>query len=416
MNKIIQIALNDLRITFRDNGIWLNLVVIPIILILVLGFVGGGFGTSAEEVRLPVDVIDNDQSAVSAQFLNTLREINTTLVLCPMDNDEEDICGLDGEELTVENALVRVEDNVTEALIEIPAGFESSVLQGEPTSIVYRSDVAFGQPDFIQQTVQAAVQRVGSASVAARVAVQVYDDSFDFATDEAREAFRQATYEDAAAQWSEPAATVSYELSGETTETIGSGFSQSVPGMGSMYVMFTVLAGVIILIQERKQWTMQRMITMPVTRGQIISGKMLGRFIMGMIQYSVAFGLGFLLGVNFGDDPLALLLVMVTFTLSVTALTLLLATVVKSEMQAASVTTFAALTLAPLGGAWWPLEIVPDFMKTVAFISPVGWAMDAFNQMSYYGAVLVDVLPNILVLLAFTAVFFVIGLLNFKYE
>src|SRR5690606_6554093 len=121
---------------------------------------------------------------------------------------------------------------------------------------------------------------------------------------------------------------------------------------GSMYVMFTVLAGAFILLRERKQWTLQRLITMPVARWQVIGGKMLARFIMGMIQYGVAFLFGALvLGVRFGGSLPALLLMMVSFVLCMTALAFLLATFVQSEMQASSVITLMALTLAPLGGA-----------------------------------------------------------------
>ena len=45
------------------------------------------------------------------------------------------------------------------------------------------------------------------------------------------------------------------------------GFGQSIPGMGSMFVMFTVMAGMSILLRERNQWTLQRLVVMPLRRG-----------------------------------------------------------------------------------------------------------------------------------------------------
>jgi ABC-2 type transport system permease protein len=74
------------------------------------------------------------------------------------------------------------------------------------------------------------------------------------------------------------------------------------------------------------------------------------------------------------------------------------------------------LTLAPLGGAWWSLDIVPEFMRVIGHLSPVAWAMDAFRKLIFENAALVNILPELGILLAFTAAFFVIGVLRFKYD
>jgi len=58
---------------------------------------------------------------------------------------------------------------------------------------------------------------------------------------------------------------------------------------------------------------------------------------------------------------------------------------------------------------------VPDFMQTLALLSPIGWAMDAFNELMFYGGSLVDVIPSIVVLTAVAAVLFGIGVRQFSY-
>src|SRR5690606_41999788 len=42
------------------------------------------------------------------------------------------------------------------------------------------------------------------------------------------------------------------------------------------------------------------------------------------------------------------------------------------------------LTFASLGGAWWPLEIVPRYMQQIGHLSPIAWAMDAFRDLLFY--------------------------------
>src|SRR5690606_30860692 len=194
------------------------------------------------------------------------------------------------------------------------------------------------------------------------------------------------------------------------------GFGQSITGIGTMYVMFAVLPAAAAFLQERKNWTIQRMVTMPLTRAQILGGKLLARFTIGMVQYVIVFAFGMVLGVRFGNDALALVLVMVAFTLCITALTLALTTLLRSPAQASGLTLFLSLTLAPLGGAWWPLEIVPGWMRTVGHISPVAWAMDSYRSLLFYDGSLSTVIVPVLVLLGMAVVFFLFGVARFKFD
>jgi ABC-2 type transport system permease protein len=155
---------------------------------------------------------------------------------------------------------------------------------------------------------------------------------------------------------------------------------------------------------------------MPVSRVQLLGGKILGRFILGLLQYVAVFAVGIVVGLNFGGDLLALFLTMVIFTLAVTSLSLTLGTRVKSEEQAAGLTNLLGLTLAPLGGAWWPLEIVPEFMRTIGHVSPIAWAMDAYRSLIFENGDLSTILVPLAVLLGFSVVCFGVGVRWFKYE
>jgi ABC-2 type transport system permease protein len=149
---------------------------------------------------------------------------------------------------------------------------------------------------------------------------------------------------------------------------------------------------------------------------------MLARFVLGMLQYGVAFGIGVffaqILGFNFGNSPAALILVMMAFTLCMCAVALLLATIAETDQQAAGWMTFIALTLAPIGGAWWSLdfEFVPEFMRQISYLSPLRYAMIGFNKVIYEGGGIIDVLPHVGILLAIGAVLFVLAVRRFKYE
>jgi len=440
MQKLWTITRHDLQTTFANRGIWLNLVVVPVALVLLIGVVNGGFATSGDEneaaslTQTRIDVLNRDEGDLGAALVAALAADPAVTACTP--EDAPDGCALDLDEEPLDETLAqaRADEGVTDALVVIPAGFTEAARAGDSPAVIYRapSDLSATTPALA--AVQSAVGRVGGALVAAEVGIQIadglgevrfegYEDEpypvLTFAGEDDRAAFWQAVYDRAAAIWTEEPAAVTFQFIDEEVSSDDGpppliGFRQSVPGMGSMYVMFTVLGGMTALLQERKNWTLQRLASMPVARWQILGGKMLTRFIMGMIQFAVVFVVGAIIGLRY-ERPLALLLVMMGFVALMTAFTFLLATVVESENQASGVSLFLALTLAPLGGAWWPLEIVPGWMQTVAMVSPVAWAMQAFSELLIYGRGLAAVTTPLAVLYGTAAVVFVLAVRRFRY-
>lgn len=422
MQNTWTVALYDLRVFLSNRGNLVGLLIMPIVMTLVLGFGLGGDGVT----ELRVDVINLDAGERAGPLLDNLRAVNDAIVLCPMDNNEEDVCGLNGEDgdpaaeaLTVEQSQERVLNNAVLALIVIPEDYSTRLAAFEDVDLDYYSLADATTGDVILQALQAALQRVNGSVIAARVGTYIGQETNLLTDETAESSFASTVYEDANNQWTSPAASVRYVLteSGEQTGSTGvSGFSQSVPGMGTMFVLFTVLGGISLLIRERQQWTLQRLVVMPISRAQLLGGKILARFLTGILQFLIIFGVGLLVGMNFGSDFVALILVMVAYTLCATALTFAIAPFIRTEAQANSALTLVALVLASLGGAWWPLDVVPDFMRIIGHFSPIAWAMDAFNELLFYGGGLMDVLVYLGILLGLAVIFFVFGVSRFKYE
>lgn len=417
MRKVFAIALNDLRIILKDRGVLLNLVVVPIGIALAVGVANGASlgGGAPGTPDIIVDVIDGDQSARSAEFLDDLRAANPNLLLCPLDNTADDSCELGGATLDETLATERLREQQSLALVILPAGFADQIAAGEPVSIIYRSNENAGAPSYILQALQTVTQRWSAELVTSSVGSDVIGDFLPTRSLPEQDV-RAALLERAEAAWANEPIQINYVESVSAGEAGGAaGFSQSIPGIATMYVMFAVLPALSAFLQERKNWTFQRLVMMPVTRAQILGGKLLARFILGMVQYGIVFAFGYLLGVRYGNDPLALVLIMVSYVACITALTLTLLAFVRSEAQAAGLSLFLTLTLAPLGGAWWPLEIVPSWMQALGHLSPVAWAMDGYHSLIFYNGSLSTVLLPVGVLLAATVVLFAIGVARFRY-
>ena len=74
------------------------------------------------------------------------------------------------------------------------------------------------------------------------------------------------------------------------------------------------------------------------------------------------------------------------------------------------------MALASLGGAWWPIEIVPTWMQKIALMLPTGWAMRGFQDIIVRGLGLQEILLEAVVLIGFGLLFLSIGIWRFRYE
>jgi len=176
------------------------------------------------------------------------------------------------------------------------------------------------------------------------------------------------------------------ESAGER-KRIPSGFEQAVPGtlvMFTILVMFT--SGSILLVIERNQGLLRRLASSPMSRGEVVLGKWGARMILGGIQ--IAFGVAtgtVLFRVDWGAHPGALAVVLLAYGALAASLGMLLGCLARSEGQAIALGVSLANALAGLGGCWWPIEITPAWVQTLALFLPTGLAMDALHRLVSFG-------------------------------
>ena len=138
---------------------------------------------------------------------------------------------------------------------------------------------------------------------------------------------------------------------------------------------------------------------------------------MALVQMLLLVGFGILvMKLNWGREPLALAVMMVSSALAAAALGTALGTFVKTEGQAGGLSVMTGMVMALLGGCWYPGELFPQFVRTAVKILPTTWSMQGMLDIVARGQGLVQILPVAAVLLGFAAVFFFIGIRRFRYE
>ncbi len=321
-------------------------------------------------------------------------------------------------------ALAALEDGAAVAMLLIPADFSSGLMEGEaPDLELHLGPEAVRVGQLVEQAVLAAGNRLESGIRAAKLSETVADQLglFELGSPAPeREAYREEAIERAFEAWSEAPVTLSAqpETQYQTLEgEIPQGVAQSSPGMLVMFTMFFTIGGGTVLILEREQGALRRLLVMPISKATILSGKLLGIFLGGIVQMAILILAGVLLfGVNWGQSPLGLAILALSFALTVTSLGVMMAALARTASQADALGTIVVLSLSALGGAWWPLEIAPLWMLTFGHVFPTAWAMDGFQDLITRGQRVEAVLPEAGLLLVYAAAFLLIGIWRFRYE
>jgi ABC-2 type transport system permease protein len=187
---------------------------------------------------------------------------------------------------------------------------------------------------------------------------------------------------------------------------VPSGFNFSLPGNLVMYLMMNLLIfGGATVAAERRNGVIKRLMVHPVTRRELVMGKIYGLMLLGAVQIGFFLAAGkFLFYVNLGANLPGVTLTLLVFAWVAGSLGVLVGSLVAAPDRVNGICVLASLLMAALGGCLWPLEIGPPAMKTIALCLPTGWALQALHQLISFGSGFSAVLLPLTVLVAFGTV------------
>ncbi|MEW6741804.1 MAG: ABC transporter permease [Planctomycetota bacterium] len=195
--------------------------------------------------------------------------------------------------------------------------------------------------------------------------------------------------------------------------------AHNVSGISVMMLMFGLVACGTLLLQEREQGTLQRLMVLAMPRSSILWGKFLFTAIMGACQLVVMFGVGELaFKVSILRDLSTLIVLSLALLIAVTSFGVLIAALARTQKQAEGLSTIIILVMSAVGGAWFPIQMVdlPLAGEIAAKCTLTWWAMSSFQGMLWYGKSWTDptMLRDVGVLLAFAIVASLTALLAFR--
>lgn len=365
---VLVIAANSLRRLFRERSNLFFVFVLPLMLILVLGVTVGG-----DQPRIGVHV-EGDALPSSQQLIAGLDRLDGARVELFDD---------------VDAATEELEREDITALVVVPDDYGSAVDAGGVSEIEYRVIPTSGGFE-MQSLVRSVIADQNAMIRASRVVA----DETGVAPAEASERVVAVARDLATVE------VVTFDPEGDRyVDADAVGFVAAQELVLFMFVMGMVASSA--LIQSRQLGVTRRMLATPATASHVIAGEGLGRFTIAVVQAVFIIGATALLfGLDWGSWP-ATAAIVVLFALVATAAALFVGALVTNENQSSAIGISLGLALAALGGCMVPFEVFPDWLRSIAHVTPHAWAVDAFTEVIQRGGGLGQIGLELLALAAF---------------
>ncbi|MBI3823341.1 MAG: ABC transporter permease [Planctomycetes bacterium] len=164
----------------------------------------------------------------------------------------------------------------------------------------------------------------------------------------------------------------------------GTRYQLLVPAYIVMFAFFLVLTVGWLFVAERRQGTLKRLVVAPLTKVDILIGKMLPCLFLSLFQGFFLFGAGKLLfGMSWGAEPIWLLVVIPATSFAAIGLAMLVAALARTESQVSIYGSLLVLVLAIVSGCLMgdPGLWDNERMQMISRLTPHAWALEAYKQL-----------------------------------
>ena len=335
-----------------------------------------GSGVSLALNNAATIVFDGDHSHASREFVSRFREPYFN-VLGAVDRPADTVARLDRGDAMV--------------ALDIPEGFEASLLRGEPTSVQMQVDTtntvlgmlasAYGQQIVGRYGLEIAMQRQGLApdsTIAGPVLIDQHRVWFNPNQNDA--------------------------------------WFMSISELLTVITLFAMMLPAAAMVREKERGTIEQLLVSPLSAFQVMFPKIVAMTLVILLLTALSLVL-VLRGIF--DVPLkgnlgTFFAVTTLYVFTTSGLGLLVATVARNMAQAGMLIILIIAPMLFLSGAWTPPEAMPGFMRQLMAISPLHYFIDASYGILLKGSDLKLIAPQIAGMTVLGSITFGVGLWRFR--
>jgi ABC-2 type transport system permease protein len=409
----------------RDRVAQAMTFLLPILFFSIFASVFGGRGRDGMS-RVPVAVADEDRSETSRRLIRALEQekslrVRTTARPAGAPRDAAEI------PLDRARAEGLVKDGDLSVALVIPAGLDTSLARfdGGGQAITMLSDPS---DPIAPQMVAGLLQKVvmtAAPGMMAKNGIGEFERHSGPLTPQQREAM------DTWLPMLEQQSLGAPDSAGSDSGQAGAGFSGLVriesvevlgdkkddamvsfyaAGIAVMFLLFSASSAGGALLDEVDSGTLDRVLTSSVGMTGLLAGKWVYVTLLGVLQICVMFLWGRL---AFGLDLFHHLPGFAVMTV-VTAATaagfgLVLATLCRTRQQLGGISTIVILSISAVGGSMFPRFLMSEGMQKMGLFAFNAWALDGYIKVFWRNARVIELAPQVGVLLAFMAAFLIVA-------
>jgi ABC-2 type transport system permease protein len=188
-----------------------------------------------------------------------------------------------------------------------------------------------------------------------------------------------------------------------------------VGGWAMMFLLFSITGAATSLFEEKQEGTLKRLLCMSVSRADILWSKYIYSTMLGVFQLLVLFVFSWLFfDIDIFSNFFNLMIVIIVSAMAAVSFAMIITATTKTASQANGVSMLLILVMSALGGSWFPIQFMPEWMQTGSKATMTYWSVEAFLSVLWRNAPLSSVYTNIVVLLVFTLLLNAYSLVRFR--
>jgi len=170
------------------------------------------------------------------------------------------------------------------------------------------------------------------------------------------------------------------------------------------------------LRREQMMGTLEAMLTSPTKLWVIIVSNSLWNFIYGSLIVLIYLCYGMFLGVDFSSANVLSVVVVIVLTIFVfSGIGILSSSFIMIFKRGDPITSLISMGSSILGGVYFPITLFPKYIQTLSHFVPLFYSLKILRLALIKGYSINYFYSEILILLLFTAFFFPLGILLFKF-
>ena len=392
----------------RDFGGLVILFVMPLVLIVTITLIQDSTFKSVTESSIPILLVDNDKGSISKTVKENLEESGSFEIVTKIDGDvvnetvAKEAVFKGKSQLAIiipENLSSDLQQKVNQNVLKIVnnLGIEDTSIVVEDKKVGIKEVKLYFDPA-TQLTFKNAVKSAIDKMISQIETKTIYAAFQDQLGEGDEPIFEQESF------------IVFKEIMPKVNdkEILPNSVQHNVPAWALFAIFFIVVPLSINIVKEKGQGTQIRLITNPVPYAVIIAGKTATYLVICMIQFFLMVAVGVYLFPYLGlpvldiQGKLLLMSIVALFSgLAAIGFGILLGTIAKTQEQSAPFGATSVVILAAVGGVWVPVFAMPKIMQHISQISPMNWGLNAFYDVLLRNGSLLEILPEINLLLLF---------------